>query len=133
MFVIEGKPQGKLRPRFYRGRAVTPKATREYEEKVRKAFLESGSESFMDGEPIIMWITAYYPIPTRARKAERVLMESGEMWPTSRPDIDNVIKVIMDGLNGAAYADDSQVIRIEAKKKYSKTPYVEVVLREAKR
>ena len=33
-----------------------------------------------------------------------------------RPDLDNVVKAICDGLNGLAYVDDSQVSSIEARK-----------------
>lgn len=32
----------------------------------------------------------------------------------SVPDIDNIVKAVLDGLNGVAYEDDSQVIEIHA-------------------
>jgi len=33
---------------------------------------------------------------------------------TKKPDIDNVIKSLLDGMTGAAYVDDSQVMEIHA-------------------
>jgi Holliday junction resolvase RusA-like endonuclease len=33
-----------------------------------------------------------------------------------KPDIDNAIKLVMDGLNGVAWADDAQVTSVSAVK-----------------
>lgn len=38
---------------------------------------------------------------------------SGIERPNKKPDIDNIAKSIMDGLNGVAYEDDKQVVRLE--------------------
>lgn len=37
---------------------------------------------------------------------------------TGRPDLDNLIKQILDSLNGAVWADDAQVVEIAARKVY---------------
>ena len=34
-------------------------------------------------------------------------MFKGEMLPTKKPDVDNIIKIILDSLNGLAYKDDA--------------------------
>lgn len=39
-------------------------------------------------------------------------------WHVSRPDVDNIVKAILDGLNGIVYADDTQVAELVASKKY---------------
>ena len=36
-------------------------------------------------------------------------MLGGEIMPTKRPDGDNVIKVVLDALNGVAFHEDGQV------------------------
>lgn len=48
-----------------------------------------------------------------------LLRESAPLYPTGRPDIDNYIKFYLDVLNGIAYKDDSQIVKIKAVKMYS--------------
>ena len=38
---------------------------------------------------------------------------------TQKPDLDNLVKTVLDSLNGLAFDDDSQVIRIEAQKYFA--------------
>lgn len=48
---------------------------------------------------------------------------------TTKPDIDNIIKAVLDGLNGVAFKDDKQVTSIKATKfycSYNEPPYLEV-------
>ena len=51
-------------------------------------------------------------------------------WPTKKPDSDNIIKIILDALNGICYHDDSQVCKIYFEKKYSEIPKVEITIKE---
>ena len=44
--------------------------------------------------------------------------------------MDNIAKIILDGLNGVAYTDDKQVTRLEIEKVYSDTPCVVVYIAE---
>lgn len=74
---------------------------------------------------IMLSIAAFYKIPASVSKATREKMLAG-MRPTVKPDIDNVVKIIMDGLNGAAYYDDKQVVVLTAGKNYSDEPHVSV-------
>ena len=39
-------------------------------------------------------------------------MLNGRLFPTKKPDADNIIKVILDALNGLAYRDDSQICMV---------------------
>ena len=59
-------------------------------------------------------------------------MIDGEILPTKRPDIDNVVKCIMDSLNKLAYKDDAQVVALVAEKCYGAEPMVLVRLSEIK-
>ena len=47
-------------------------------------------------------------------------------WTTKKPDSDNVIKIVLDGLNKVAYHDDAQICKLSFEKRYSKIPRVEV-------
>lgn len=45
-------------------------------------------------------------------------MLAGEIRPTKRPDVDNVLKAVADSLNGLAYHDDAQLIEMKGTKRY---------------
>ena len=53
-----------------------------------------------------------------------------QIMPTKRPDVDNVIKCVADGLNGIAWRDDSQIVSVLANKFYSTRPRVEIEITE---
>ncbi len=129
-FTVNGKPQGKGRPRFNgkTGTTYTPKATRDYEKLVVQSFLNSyhGCPK-LEGEISVM-ITAHYQIPKNTRKADREAMLARKIRPTVKPDLDNVVKAILDALNGCAYTDDSAIVSIEAVKDYSDKANVFVML-----
>jgi crossover junction endodeoxyribonuclease RusA len=48
-----------------------------------------------------------------------------------RKDLDNMIKLILDALNGLAWKDDSQVVSIVATKRFEKPARTEVFVGEA--
>lgn len=110
-FCIPGHPKGKERPRFVPGmtRPITPKKTLEYERMVLQIFKARfpGHEPFVG--PVMVRMTAVFPIPKSFTVAQRRAALEGKMFCTSKPDKDNIEKAIYDALNGAAWVDDSQV------------------------
>jgi Holliday junction resolvase RusA-like endonuclease len=58
-------------------------------------------------------------------------MQNGAIKHIKKPDTDNLLKAVLDGLNGIAWADDSQVIRVSASKEYSTEPYVYLYIHES--
>lgn len=46
--------------------------------------------------------------------------------PTVPPDLDKLVRAVLDGLTGVVYADDSQVTSLKASKCYSPTYFVRV-------
>ena len=105
-FTIYGKPQGKARPRFANGHTYTPKQTTDYERQIKNAFIAAGGEK-IESDGVIIEIDVYYKRATADKK---------KLSPTKKPDIDNICKIVLDGLNGVAYADDKQVISLTANK-----------------
>ena len=63
-------------------------------------------------------------------KPKKEKAERGLIRPTVRPDIDNLVKIILDGLNGVAFMDDKQVIELYATKWYSAEPRTEIMVEE---
>ena len=123
IFKIEGQPQGKGRPRFTKtGHAFTPQATRDYESLIAEEYRAAKGEMF-DGY-VRVNIKAYYKIPKATTKEKRGMIERGLLKPAVKPDIDNVVKAILDGLNGIAYHDDNQVVYVDGEKFYADEPCV---------
>ena len=50
--------------------------------------------------------------------------------PFVRPDLDKLIRAVLDGLTGVAYEDDQQVVRLTAQKAYGETEGVYVKISE---
>lgn len=130
-FTIPGEPQGKGRPRFSkRGGFVqtyTPTKTKSYEELVAAEYIKQCGNITADRNNCIhMEILACFGIPKSTSKANRLRMLMHLIFPLKKPDLDNIIKIIADALNGIAYKDDKQITRILAEKNYSDTPYVKV-------
>lgn len=140
-FVIAGKPQGKARARtFYnpklgRVQSMTPENTVLYENLVKQSFVQQADKDarWFNKEPLAVYITAFYPIPASTTKKDRQLICSGKLYPTKKPDADNVAKVICDALNGVAYGDDTQIIKLSILKAYTEEqPRVQVCIEEIK-
>lgn len=49
---------------------------------------------------------------------------------TVKPDVDKLVRAVLDALTNVAYRDDSQVVRINATKTYDESEYIEVTVRE---
>lgn len=47
-------------------------------------------------------------------------------YPTSGADLDNLVKLVLDALNGICYEDDAQVVKLVATKQYSEDVGIEV-------
>ena len=123
-FIVEGEPQGKARPRFSRrsGTVYTPSKTAKYEEEIRCSFLAaSGGEMISKGSYAVVILDAYFEIPKSYTKGKRLACEHNINRPDKKPDIDNVLKVVLDALNGVAYEDDKQVIEVICRKWYSRS------------
>ena len=134
-FVVEGKPQSKLRPRIvtnqYTGKkhGYTPERTASYENLIRWSYKAAGGE-YMGEKLLAVEIKAFYPIPKSTPKKKRLAIEQNEIRPQTKPDCDNIIKGILDALNGVAYYDDKQVVCVSCNKYYSDTGRIEVTLKE---
>ena len=133
-------PRGKERPRmcFKNGRTIayTPKPTRSYEKRlgsfVSKLMRKKGWKRFEGKIPLKCIIQAFYPIPSATSKSITEKMQSGEILPACTPDCDNVLKIILDALNGVVYEDDKQICNVIFSKNYSLVPKIRVQIREIK-
>lgn len=119
-FWLKGQPIGKGRPRFTRqGRAYTPAKTKDYEHRLAAAASDAMQD--LGYEPATgqcsVHVLAQFEIPKSWSKKRREAATRGEVSP-GRPDIDNVVKIALDAINGVVFEDDAQVNRINATKRY---------------
>lgn len=131
-FSIPGKPCGKQRPKFGAGRTYTPEKTVNYENLVKLRFKQAypNAEPIAAKVPIMARVTAYYPIPANTTKKKLDDIKCGLVRPTNKPDTDNIAKICLDALNGIAYHDDAQIVRLFVEKWYSTEPHVRIEIAE---
>ena len=122
--IVPGIPVAKGRPRFARrGKFVstyTPQKTESHEGVVAYCAQQAISEPLTGS--LRLEVTSFHPIPASLSKAAKVAAASGERRPATRPDADNILKLVCDALIGIAYADDNQLVEIEARKFYALVP-----------
>jgi Holliday junction resolvase RusA-like endonuclease len=122
-FTVPGTPVGKGRPKFARrGNFVatyTPEKTANYENLVKlyanKAM--NGAIPYTEAVSVSALITVFPPLSWSKKKRLQAL--SKEIHPTTKPDLDNVIKGIFDAMNGIVYQDDKQIVRVHVEKTYA--------------
>lgn len=131
-FTIPGAPRGKGRPRASRFnggvRLYTDAKTASYEGLVSLCAQQARGDNLPLTGPLCVSVLVKLPVPVSASKKARAAMLSGEQPPTKKPDLDNIVKAVLDGCNGVAFADDAQICWINAGKIYAERPGVDVVI-----
>jgi len=113
--IIEVTPFGKGRPRVSKhGRPFTPKKTKSKEAEFKWWLIKLKAPKF-DG-PLLMQIGCYFKKPKSAPKTRRC--------PTVKPDIDNIVKLVLDAGNGILYDDDKQIVSLRVDKFYGEREMV---------
>ena len=133
-FTIPGQPQGKGRPRVGRigtaARMFTPAKTVAYEGLIAHAAQSAMAGRPMFEGPVVVDMELHCQVPASWSKKKQAAALAGELLPTTKPDIDNVVKAVFDGCNGVLWRDDVQAYRLSVVKRYSAMPGV-VVTAEA--
>ena len=126
-FEVLGEPIGKARPRVTRWGAYTPQKTTDYENLIRSAYKGEYHTGYLQVD-----VVAYFKVPKSVSRKKRLQMLDREIKPAKKPDIDNVLKIVLDSLNKVAYKDDAQVISASIAKYYSDNPRLEIAIGEVK-
>lgn len=130
-FRVYGEPVAKGRPRFTRqGRAYTPKKTHDYESEVAQMAKAAMGSSEPLETPVAVFIYVTFAVPPSYSKKRREACLNGSERHVKRPDLDNVVKGVTDGMNGVIYKDDSQITSIHATKVWGDAGMVEVLVKE---
>lgn len=134
-FIVDGKPQGKQRPRFsWISKTVyTPTKTAKYEKQIAKAYTDSGGKCIPAECYVSVSVSAFFPVPKSYSKKKREDCLERRLRPDKKPDMDNILKVVLDALNEVAYEDDKQVVELIGRKYYTESDgYLWISVSEAK-
>lgn len=135
VFEIVGVPVGKRRPKFSTihgyAQAIKPKEDAIYENLVKLSFQSNKPQEYsLFEKPIKIKIEAYFAIPKSFSKKKINMAVEGVINPQTKPDADNIAKIICDALNNVAYKDDTQIVELTVVKRYALEPKVKVTLNE---
>jgi Holliday junction resolvase RusA-like endonuclease len=133
-FSVPGKPVGKGRPRVGRGgghaRMFTPEKNVSSENLVGWTAAQAMAGRQVITGPVNVRLHIAMDIPASWSKVKQQRALEGLEHPTTKPDMDNVIKAIFDAMNGVVWKDDVQVIGLSTSKAYGQAPGVRVEVRE---
>lgn len=131
-FFVPGVPVAKGRPRVrvVKGRPMlyTPDETRDYEELVATVAKAAMAGLPPTGAAVSVFADVLLPVPASWSKRKREDALAGRIFAKVRPDSDNYLKAIKDGMNGVVYLDDGQSVRSTAQKRYAEAPGVDVTV-----
>lgn len=128
---IEPTPQ--LRPRATsRGGFVhvyDPPKLKAYKLEIKRLaeLTKAGQQDPLTG-PLAVKVTFYRTVQRSLSKAETDRRLTNKVKPTTKPDVDNYIKSLLDALNGILWKDDAQIVKLEAQKKYAEKGHIEMVI-----
>ena len=119
-FRIEPVPKG--RPRVTRYATFTPKKTLVFEKEIAHL-----ARTYYTKKPLEGHLAVLLKFYLKRGKTVKI------QYPTVKPDIDNLIKSVLDPLNGIIWGDDSQIVEIAVSKRYEtdkKPPGIELTVLE---
>lgn len=127
-FTIPGKIEPQARPRFdsRNKRAYTTTKSSQFKRWVQ-AHAERHKPREPITEPLRLEVTVYMVPPKKYHtKPKQALIASGQLLPTTKPDLDNLVKGIKDGITGIIWHDDAQIVELVVRKFYDMQPRAEV-------
>ncbi len=117
-FTIVMAPKGQKRARgrafLVGGRAIAGKPRKDgdqlqEEEKILALLYEHRPVEPLDGA-LLLGVKAYLPIPASKSKKWQAAAAQGIIRPTTKPDLDNILKHLKDCMNGVFWVDDKQIV-----------------------
>lgn len=119
---LDVMPTPKSRARVTKsGHAYTPASTKKAQQDIQlllKSYMNR-NQILTTPKPVFVKMIFNYPIPRKITDSDKLLGDLGMFYKSSRPDLDNLAKLVADAMNGIVYFDDSQIVKLLCEKKYS--------------
>lgn len=118
---INTRPIPKARPRLSKFAVYTPKKTADYEKLIAFEWKKKYKNLILKNAVKLDLLFCF-------KKAKSCKKD----YHTQRPDIDNLEKAILDGLNKTAFVDDCQVVEMKSQKVFSDVDKIVITVTEMK-
>jgi len=115
-FTIIGKPYPLKRPRRASFGGMFDPKENVHAKRIVSETAKGAIRSPLEG-PVRLCAVFYFERPKS--HFGKTIKASAPVYHTQRPDVDNLVKTILDGLNGTAWHDDAQVVEIECRKEWA--------------
>jgi len=138
-FTVYGEPVAQPRPRRcrnkYTGNTIMVSNPKNHpitlwKSRLIEAITANRPSAPIEG-PIFLTLAFYRSIPASWSKKKQGEAILGMVWPTSKPDLDNLEKAVKDCCNSIIWKDDAQVVQVSKVKKYNRVPRVEIEIERA--
>lgn len=113
-------------------RMVEPQKQRDYQHYISLQTALQSAGQVATG-PLVCRIRFFLAVPHTWSCRKHQLAYDGKLRPTGKPDLDNYIKILLDGMTGHAWVDDAQIVQYEETGKWyvhgaTESPHVEVTV-----
>lgn len=129
-FFVPGKAIGKGRMRLSTmhgfARMHPTDQTINYESLVSVTAQQAMRGRVLIAGPVLVEMKIVVAVAASWSNKKRAAALAGDVFPTKKPDIDNVEKSVFDGMNGVVWVDDVQVVNVSKSKRFGETPGVSV-------
>lgn len=133
-FFIPGEPVAKGRARSFirNGKMAhaTPDKTVRYESTVALFGTQAMAGKAPITGPVSVELFAFFSIPKSWSERNKVGAAIGSIACSKKPDIDNLTKIVFDGLNGVTWIDDAQIVDCRITKRFCSTPGIRINITE---
>jgi Holliday junction resolvase RusA-like endonuclease len=128
---IAGPVTGKGRHRTTRsGHTYTPEKTASAQNRVAHELAIAWRQPPCV-DALSLTVEIRVPVPVSKSKKFRDLALASGVFPTSKPDIDNVVKLLADAGNKIVWNDDAQITRLFVSRRYAADPGMTVTVERA--
>ena len=103
---------------------------RDSEKKVEKCYKELYTKADKLKGSLSVEIEGVFAPPISISNKKREEMLNNKVPHTKKPDCDNLGKTPLDGLNGIAYDDDSQITNLSVSKRFGKESKLNITIWE---
>lgn len=114
-FLVPGDPVAFARSGGNGKVRFTPKKQRSHTGVIKHFAMEAMRSRDIEEGPLSVTVTTSYPIPKSWSKKKK----KSVIFKTSKPDVDNLAKLVMDACNGIVWRDDAQIAVLVTQKSYT--------------